>query len=160
MVKERAYTTSLNDIVFDNDNDDDVPLCPNKDENNLDVMDRIELLVKDGLSTDDLVPELLKVSKDKLINDILHLVTRICACDKKIVKLENSCDDMLSKNVDLSSSLACLKSENEMLKSSAVRPGAAGLLIGIECFRVSDSSWMHLTSLVTTRIGVELAVEQ
>ena len=131
MVKERAYTTSLNDIVFDNDNDDDAPLCPNKDENNLDVMDRIELLVKDGLPTDDLVPELLKVSKDKLINDILHLVTRICACDKKIVKLENSCDDMLSKNVDLSSSLACLKSENEMLKSSAVRPGAAGLLIGI-----------------------------
>jgi hypothetical protein len=130
MVKERAYTTSLNDIVFDNDNDDDA-LCPNKDENDLDVMDRIELLVKDGLSTDDLVPELLKVSKDKLINDILHLVTRICACDKKIAKLENSYDDMLSKNVDLSSSLACLKSENEMLKSSAVRPGAAGLLIGI-----------------------------
>ena len=131
MVKERAYTTSLNDIVFDNDNDDDAPLCPNKDENNLDVMDRIELLVKDGLPTDDLVPELLKVSKDKLINDILHLVTRICACDKKIAKLENSYDDMLSKNVDLSSSLACLKSENEMLKSSTVRPGAAGLLIGI-----------------------------
>ena len=140
MVKEHAYTTSLNDIVFDNDNDDDAPLCPNKDENNLDVMDRIELLVKDGLPTDDLVPELLKVSKDKLINDILHLVTRICACDKKIAKLENSCDDMLSKNVDLSSSLACLKSENEMLKSSAVRPGAAGLLIGIECSRVRDSS--------------------
>ena len=79
---------------------------------------------------------------------ILHLVTRICACDKKIAKLENSCDDMLSKNVDLSSSLACLKSENEMLKSSAVRPGAAGLLIGIECSRVRGSSWMYLTSLV------------
>ena len=31
-----------------------------------------------------------------------------------------------------------------------VRPGAAGLLIGIECFRVRDSSWMYLTSFVTT----------
>src|SRR6185312_15077005 len=41
-----------------------------------------------------------------------------------------------------------------------VRPGAAGLLIGIECSRVSDSSWMYLTSLVTTRIGVELAAVQ
>ena len=41
-----------------------------------------------------------------------------------------------------------------------VRPGAAGLLIGIECSRVKDSSWMYLTSLVTTRIGVELAAVQ
>ena len=42
----------------------------------------------------------------------------------------------------------------------AVRHGAAGLFIGIECFRVSDSSWMYLTSFVTTLIGVVLAVVQ
>ena len=41
-----------------------------------------------------------------------------------------------------------------------VRPGAAGLLIAIEYSRVRDSSWMYLTSLVTTRIGVELAAVQ
>ena len=41
-----------------------------------------------------------------------------------------------------------------------VRPGAAGLLIGIECSRVRDSSWIYLISLVTTRIGVELAAVQ
>ena len=41
-----------------------------------------------------------------------------------------------------------------------VRPRAAGLLIGIEYSRVRDSSWMYLTSLVTTRIGVELAAVQ
>jgi len=41
-----------------------------------------------------------------------------------------------------------------------VRPGAAGLLIDIECSRVRDSSWMYLTSFVTTRIGVELAAVQ
>ena len=29
-----------------------------------------------------------------------------------------------------------------------VRPEAAGLFIGIECSRVTDSSWMYLTSLV------------
>ena len=29
-----------------------------------------------------------------------------------------------------------------------VRPGATGQLIGIECSRVRDSSWMYLTSLV------------
>ena len=41
-----------------------------------------------------------------------------------------------------------------------VRPEAAGLLIGIECFRIRDSTWMYLTSLVTTRIGVELTAVQ
>ena len=41
-----------------------------------------------------------------------------------------------------------------------VRPGAAGLLTDIECSRIRDSSWMHLTSFLTTRIGVELAVVQ
>ena len=37
----------------------------------------------------------------------------------------------------------------------SVRPGAAGLLTGIECSRVRDGSWMYLTYFVTTRIGVE-----
>ena len=32
-----------------------------------------------------------------------------------------------------------------------VKPGAAGLLIRIECSRLRDSSWMCLTSLVATR---------
>ena len=41
-----------------------------------------------------------------------------------------------------------------------VRPGAAGLLISIECSRVRDRSWMYLTSLITTRIGVELVAVQ
>ena len=38
-----------------------------------------------------------------------------------------------------------------------VRPGTAGLLTGIECSRVRDSSWMYLISFVTTLIGVVLA---
>ena len=41
-----------------------------------------------------------------------------------------------------------------------VRPRATGLIIGIECSRVGDSSWMYLTSLVTIRIGIGLAVVQ
>ena len=41
-----------------------------------------------------------------------------------------------------------------------VRPGTAGLLIDIECSGVRDSSWMYLTSFVTTRIGMELAAVQ
>ena len=41
-----------------------------------------------------------------------------------------------------------------------VRPGVAGLLIGIECSRIRGSLWMYLISFVTTRISVELAVVQ
>ena len=44
--------------------------------------------------------------------------------------------------------------------SGLVRPGAAGVLIGIEYSRVSDTAWMYLTSFITTRIGVELATVQ
>ena len=42
----------------------------------------------------------------------------------------------------------------------SVIPGTAGLLIDIECSRVRDSSWIYLTSFVTTRIGVGLAAVQ
>jgi len=101
-IKERAYATSIDDIICDSDNDDDAP-CPKKDD--LDVMDQVELKVKDGLPIGDLVPELEKVSKDKLINDMLHLVSQVCACDKKIAELENYFGVMLNKNADLSSSL-------------------------------------------------------
>ena len=45
-------------------------------------------------------------------------------------------------------------------KTKPVRPRAAGLLIGIECSRVRDSSWMYLISLVTTRIDIEIAAVQ
>ena len=73
-VKARAYTTSLDDIIIASDNDDDdIKLDSDSD---LDVMDRVELKMKDGLSIGDLVPELEKVSKDKLINDLeVYLVS-------------------------------------------------------------------------------------
>src|SRR6185503_21330457 len=44
--------------------------------------------------------------------------------------------------------------------TALVRPRTAGLLTGIECSRVRDSSWMYLISSVTTRIGVELTAVQ
>ena len=41
-----------------------------------------------------------------------------------------------------------------------VGPGTAGLLIASECSKIRDNSWMYVNSLVTTRIGVELAAVQ
>ena len=37
-----------------------------------------------------------------------------------------------------------------------VRPGAAGLLTGVECPRVGNSTWIRPASIVSTQIGVEL----
>ena len=37
-----------------------------------------------------------------------------------------------------------------------VRPGAAGLLIGVEYSRVGNSTCLHPASTIFTRIGVEL----
>ena len=44
--------------------------------------------------------------------------------------------------------------------TASVRSGAARLLIGIECSRVRNSSWMYLTSFVATQVGVGLAAVQ
>ena len=49
---------------------------------------------------------------------------------------------------------------SEEKQQVCVRPGIAGLLTGVEWSKVRDSSWMYLTSFVTTRIVVELAAVQ
>ena len=38
-----------------------------------------------------------------------------------------------------------------------VRPGAAGLLTGVEYSRIGNTAWVRPTSTVTTRTAVELA---
>ena len=53
-----------------------------------------------------------------------------------------------------------METEAYNIQDIYVKPGVVGLLIGIECSRVRDSSWTCLTSFVTTRIGVELAAVQ
>jgi len=76
------------------------------------------------------------VSKDELINGLLHLVSRVCACDKKIAKLENSCEKLKidvflgDKQLEwfrrlldeLSIDYDALKAENDLLKSNASMP--------------------------------------
>ena len=43
-----------------------------------------------------------------------------------------------------------------MFELETVRPRAAGLLTDVEYSRVRNSTWIHLTSLVTTRTAVGL----
>ena len=43
-----------------------------------------------------------------------------------------------------------MSTERQLKLLHIVKSGTAGLLIDIECSRVRDSSWMYLTSFVTT----------
>jgi hypothetical protein len=84
--------------------------------------------VLDGEFVDeDLLPELLKMNKSKLVKGILTLIPRIVACDAKIDKLErkvekyksrysNACDSLLNDNYKMIHTIACLNSEIELLK--------------------------------------------
>ena len=44
-----------------------------------------------------------------------------------------------------------------LLEAQVVRPGAAGLLTGMEYFGVGSTAWVRPTSTVTTQTAVELA---
>ena len=46
------------------------------------------------------------------------------------------------------------------LKAPGVRPGTAGLLIDLEYSGVRNSTWMYLTSVITTQIAVGLVEVQ
>ena len=78
---------------------------------------------------------------------------------RKIQKQPRGCSDNLKYSTMLSQVLDACRTRLRRARG-LVRPGAVGLLIGIECSRVRDSSWMYLTSFVTTRIGVGLAALQ
>ena len=82
-----------------------------------------------------------------------------CRTWRKVQKQPEGCSDYLKYSKTPRQVLdACMTRLRRA--RGLVRPRAAGLLTGIECSRVRDSTWMYLTSLVTTRVGVELAAVQ
>jgi hypothetical protein len=52
------------------------------------VMDVLKLVLDGELGDKELLPELLKMNKGKLVKCILTLIPRVGACDTKIDKLE------------------------------------------------------------------------
>ena len=67
-----------------------------------------------------------------------------------LMKLKATTRHICVKFVSRRSSYGFGRTSTWSCKAMGVRPGIAGLLIDIECSRVRDSSWMYLTSLVTT----------
>jgi hypothetical protein len=97
-------------------------------------------VVLDGeFADEDLLPELLKMNKGKLVNGILTIIPWVVACDAKIDRLErkvekyksrysNACDSLLNDNYKLIRTIACLNSKIELLKSNVSCDSCVGML--------------------------------
>jgi hypothetical protein len=93
------------------------------------VMDILKFVSDCEFAKEDLLPELLKMNKGKLVKDILNLIPQVIFCDVKIDKLDrkvekyksrysNACDSLLNDNYKMIRIIACLNSEIELLKSN------------------------------------------
>jgi hypothetical protein len=103
------------------------------------VMDVLKFVLDGDFADEELLLELLKMNKGKLIKVILTLITRVVACDVKVDKLErkvekyksrysNACDSLLNDNYKMIRTMACLNSEIEVLKSNVSCDSCVGML--------------------------------
>jgi hypothetical protein len=118
------------------------------------VMDVLKLVLDGELGDKDLLPELLKMNKDKLVKCILTLIPRVGACEAKIDKLErkvekykprysNACDSLLSGNYKMIRTIACLNSEIELLKSNVSCDSCVGMLAENEKVKLDYSTFVE-----------------
>ena len=78
---------------------------------------------------------------------------------RKDQKQPKGCSDYLKYSKKPSQVLDAYRTRLRRVRG-LVRPRTAGLLIDIEYSIVRNSSWVYLTSFVTTRIDIELATVQ
>jgi hypothetical protein len=127
------------------------------------VMDVLKLVLDGEFAYEDLLPELLKMNKGKLIKDILTLITRVVVCDTKIDKLErkvkkyksrcsNACDSLLKDNYKIIHTIACLNSEIELLKSNVSCNSCEGMLAENEKLKFDHSICVEQLEIVRAEI--------
>jgi hypothetical protein len=115
------------------------------------VMDVLKSVLDGKCADDDLLPELLKMNKGKLVKCILTLIPRVSACDAKIDKLErkiekyksrysNACDSLLSDNYKMIRTITCLNFEMELLKSNVSCDSCVGMLAENEKLKLDYST--------------------
>jgi hypothetical protein len=142
------------------------------------VMDVLKLVVDGEFANEDLLPELLKMNKGKLIKGILTLIPRVVACDVKIDKLErkvekyksrcsNACDSLLKDNYKIIRTIACLNSEIELLKSNVSCDSCEGMLaeneklkldysISVEQLEIARAEIIEINSMHTSTCSFTL----
>jgi hypothetical protein len=120
-------------------------------------------VIEDECADDDLLLELLKMNKGKLIKDILTLITQVVDCDVKIDKLErkvekyksryfNTCDFLLSDNYKLIRTIACLNSEIELLKSNVSFDSFISMLVRNEKLKLDYSTCVEQFKIARAEI--------
>jgi hypothetical protein len=130
---------------------------------NCEVMDVLKSVLDGKCADDDLLPELLKMNKGKLVKCILTLIPQVSACDAKIDKLErkiekyksryfNACDSLLSDNYKMIRTIACLNSEMELLKSNVSCDFCVGMLAENEKLKLDYSTCVEQLEIARAEI--------
>jgi hypothetical protein len=115
------------------------------------VMNALMSVVDGECAAADLLPNLLKMNKSKLVKDILTLIPRVVACDAKIDKTErkvekykskysNACDSLLSDNYKMIHTIARLNSEIELVKINVSCDSCVGMLAENEKLKLDYSA--------------------
>ncbi len=122
-------------------------MCEIDIEDDHEVMDVLKFVLDGKCADDDLLPELLKMNKGKLVKGILTLIPRVVDYDAIIDKLEgkvekyksrysNACDSLLSDNYKMIHNIAYLNSEIELLKANVSCDSCVGMLAENEKLKV------------------------
>jgi hypothetical protein len=127
------------------------------------VVDVFKSVFDGKCADDDLLPELLKMNKGKLVKGILTLIPRVVACDTKIDKLErkvekyksrysNACDSLLSDNDKMIRTIECLNSEIELLKANVSCASSVGMLAENEKLKLDYSTCVEQLEIARAKI--------
>jgi hypothetical protein len=123
------------------------------------VMDVPKFVLDSEFADEDLLPELLKMNKVKLVKGFLTLIPQIVACDAKIDKLEwkvekyksrysNACDSLLNDNYKMICNIACLNSEIELFKSNVSCDFCVGMVAENEKLKLDYSTCVGQLEIV------------
>jgi hypothetical protein len=127
------------------------------------VINILKFLLDGKLGDKDLLPELLKMKKGNLIKGILTLIPRVVACDAKIDKFDrkvkkyksrysNACDSLVSDNYKMISTIACLNSEIELLKSNVSCDSCVSILAENEKLKLDYSTCVEQLEIARAEI--------
>jgi hypothetical protein len=127
------------------------------------VMDVLKFMLDGEFVNEDLLFELLKMNKGKLIQGILTLIPQVVACDAKIDKLErkvekyksrysNACDSLLNDNYKMIHTIACLNSEIELLKSNMSCDSCVSMLAEKEKLKLDYSTCVEQLKIARVEI--------
>jgi ribosome-associated translation inhibitor RaiA len=127
------------------------------------VMNVLKFVLNGEFTDEDLLPELLKMNKGKLIKSILTLNPRVVACDAKIDKLErkvekyksrysNACDSLLNDNYIMICNIACLNSKIELFQSNVSCDSCVGMLAKNEKLELDYSTCLEQLEIARVEI--------